>query len=882
MSKTFTIQDVAASNPATFYDVLRFWVARTPDAPAFLTETGCALSYSALITEIDKIGTVLNACGFGRHDRIAIIHPGGPSLATAILGIWSHATVVPLSPTYRLAEYAIYLRDLRVDAIAIAKDMETPARAAAETLGLPILDLIQPAERTTAQIHLAGPETRRPCKPGLAECGDIAVVLMTSGTTSEGKIVPVRHGQIVDRADDSAQMMTYTAADRVASMMQLHHWGGFGSITYCLYAGSSVAHLAGPDLPHIFRCLENLQPTYIAGPYTVFHAMLAQQDRLSESIRKIRPGLRMLRTGAGHLDPRIAQSLEAIFDVPVIQAYGSSETAFMACEPLPPNPRKVGSVGVPGGSEVAIIDDQGNKLPVNTEGEVAVRGPKVFDGYENNPAANSAAFIDGWFRVGDLGYFDHDGYLFLTGRTKEVINRGGQKITPGEIDAAIMAHTAVAAAAAFPVPHPTLGDDIAAAVVLKPGTTLEIPALLDFLHANLAQAKMPRQILVVDDIPKGSTGKIQRYKLAAAFGLDGPPRPSGKDTAPSTPTEKTLQRIWSETLQLPTVAVDEDFFSLGGDSLLAVELFLRIEEELGRRLPHAALFEASTVAEMARHIDISAPARCLVPIQPNGDRPALFCVHDIFGQVFNFRALAQHLGSDQPVYGLQLAGLDGTELPLARYEDMAARYISEIRVLQPSGPYHIGGYSMGGLIAYEMAQQLNDAGETVALLGLFDTFPRNGPRRSILVDWFTQRGNTLSDRRATSVARYLGRGFGSIAQNVRTAISRRLFGLAWRFCERMMSTMPTPLRQPIAASHLAGRSYRMRPYAGDAVLFMAEDCRNDHDHVVENWRKLIVGQLDIRPITGSHNEIVDEPHVRVLARELSHCLRKGSDQTPPL
>jgi len=872
------IQSVVASAPGTFHDVLRFWAKRTPDAPAFLTETGVALRFNDVLDRIEEIGASLNARGFGRGDRIAVIHPGGVDLAVAIVGIWSHATVIALSPTQQLGEYATYLRDLRLDAVAIAAGKIAPAREAADQLGIPILDLVPVDGDGSGHIRLEGPTANRPHKPGLAGPDDVAVVLMTSGTTLERKLVPRRHSHLVLRAEDYARMLQFTRAERGANLMQLHHGAGLGAITYAPFAGGSVAHFPGKDMPRIFRCLEHLKPTHISGPYTAFHAMLAQQDRLRESIHCIRPGLRMLRTGAGHLDARVAENLEALFEVPVIQAYSSSETGFIACEPLPPIPRKRGSVGLPGSTKIAIIDDRGDHLPANDVGEIIVSGPKVLDGYENNPVANADSFIDGWFRTGDLGYFDTDGYLFLTGRIKELINRGGQKIMPGEIDAAIMAHPDVAAAAAFPVPHPTLGDDVAAAVVLQPGATLTRKTLIDAVRKELGDAKIPRLILFVDDIPKGETGKIQRYKLAAAFGLDGSTRPSGKGAAPSTSTEVTLQRIWSETLQLQTVAVDEDFFSLGGDSILAVELFLRIEEELGRRLPRAALFEASTVAEMARHIDISAPARCLVPIQPNGDRPPLFCVHDIYGQVLNFRMLAQHLGPDQPVYGLQLAGLDGTETPLARYEDMAARYISEIRLVQPSGPYHIGGYSMGGSIAYEMAQQLRDAGEKVDLLGLFDAFPRYGPRRSLLADWFTQKGNTLSDSSATAVARYIGRGFGNIAQNVGTAIWRRLFGLAWRFCERRMSTIPKPLHRPIAASYLASRSYRMRPYAGDAVLFMAEDNRNDHDHVVENWRKLIGGQLDIRPISGLHNEILAEPHVRMLARELSRCLRKSSGQ----
>lgn len=328
---------------------------------------------------------------------------------------------------------------------------------------------------------------------------------MTSGTTSESKIVPIRHSLIVERCHDGARLLALTSADRGASMMQLHHWGGIGSIIYSLYAGSCVAFFPGRDLRHIFKCLETLQPTYIAGPYTVFHAILSQEERLKGAIHTIRPRLRMLRTGAGHLDPRVAEKLEILFGVPVIQAYGSSETAFMACDPFPPKPRKAGSVGLLGNSQIAIIDEHGQRLPAHREGEVLVSGPKVFGGYENNPA-NSESFVNGWFRIGDMGYFDEDGYLFLTGRIKEIINRGGEKIMPGEIDAAITAHPGVSDAVAFPIPHPTLGDDVAAAVVLKPDTLLDKNALTDFLRTHLADTKIPTKL--------SSSTRFQRVILA--------------------------------------------------------------------------------------------------------------------------------------------------------------------------------------------------------------------------------------------------------------------------------------------------------------------------------------------------------------------------------
>jgi oxalate---CoA ligase len=874
MTRDDDIGAAAASNPATFRDVLRFWADRTPDAPAFLTESGSGLPFSALLPLVDGIGAALNACGFGRGDRIAVVHPGGINLATATLGVWGHATVVPLSPKHRLGEYAVYLRDLRVDAVAIAKGMETPARAAAARLGLPVLDLVQPGEAETGHVLLEGPRIDRPHRTGRARPEDVAVALMTSGTTSESKVVPIQHAHICPRAEDSGRMLGYTRADRGASMMQLHHWGGFGAMTYTLFAGSSVAHFPGQDIGRIFRSLEDVRPTYLSAPYTVYHAILAQRERLDGSIEKIKPGLRMLRTGSGHLDLRVAVELEDIFGVPVIQAYGSSETAFMTCEPLPPKRRKPGSVGLPGSTRIAILDERNNRLPPDKVGAIAVMGPKIFEGYEDNPAANAEAFVDGWFRVGDLGYFDEDGYLFLTGRIKEVINRGGQKIAPAEIDAAIMAHPAVAAAAAFPVPHPTLGDDVAAAVVLEPGATLDQKTLTASLRAKLGEAKVPRQILFVDDIPRGTTGKIQRYKLAAAFGLD---RPGSTRAAPETPIEKaatrmeaTLQRIWAETLKLPAVPLDEDFFALGGDSLLAVELFLRIEETLGRRLPRTVLFESGTVAEMAAAIETDYRAACLVPIQPAGDKPIFFCIHGVDGDVLYFRDLARHLGNRQPFYGIRAQGLDGTVVPSTSVSGMAAQYIAEMRQVQPKGPYFIGGYSFGGWAAFETARQLREAGEEVALLAILDTHcPTGRPSLPLSARFFLARQHARSNGR-------VGAFSSSVGETVVNSVRLDAMSLASRLGVGKGRLEARFRRYPIEAHSVALRRYRPATYAGDATLFHTKPFEPGANSHYDGWRKLIRGRLTATPVTGSHFDMMYEPGVATLAQALADSITRAA------
>jgi thioesterase domain-containing protein/acyl carrier protein len=521
-------------------------------------------------------------------------------------------------------------------------------------------------------------------------------------------------------------------------------------------------------------------------------------------------------------------------------------------------------------------------LPSGAVGEVVARGEAVFDGYENETTPTGAGFTDDWYRTGDLGYIDADGYLFLTGRSKELINRGGQKITPNEVDDALLEHPDVQVAATFPISHPTLGEEIVAAVVLKRGAVLSEETLSRFLRARLAPFKVPRRVLFVSEIPRGPTGKVQRHTLAAAFGLSGETKPPGVtqsvDNRSPTPLEAKLQALWAKSVGLEAVGLHDNFFMLGGDSLQAVDLFLKIENEIGRRLPRAILFETGTVAEMANHIEADAPSRCLVPIQPKGDRPPFFCVHDQNGHVLNFRDLARHVGTAQPFYGIQARGLDGEEVPFTQVDHMAAHYVSEIRKIQPVGPYFLGGYSFGGRVAYVMAQQLRATGEEVALLALFDTYYVAGNRHVSVRQWLARHRERMSRLSPSEIPAYLALRIRSLTAMLKVSLRSRLFALAWRYCESRSSPIPRFLRQPAAANDIIRRNIHLQPYDGSAVLFRAELPALMHPDVHDGWRKLIKGGLEFRPVPGRHFDFLKEPHVRTLAAELSDCLSEKQER----
>jgi acyl-CoA synthetase (AMP-forming)/AMP-acid ligase II len=269
-----------------------------------------------------------------------------------------------------------------------------------------------------------------------------------------------------------------------------------------------------------FHWFDEVRPTWYTAVPTMHQAILSRAGRHKEELGRVR--LRFIRSSSASLAPQVMAELESAFGCPVIEAYGMTEASHqMTCNPLPPRPRKAGSVGLPAGVEVAIMDEEGKILPRGQTGEVVIRGPNVTPGYEANPEANEIAFVDDWFRTGDQGVLDRDGYLQLTGRLKELINRGGEKIAPIEIDVVLMDHPAVQQCVTFAIPHDKLGEDIAAAVVLREGQTCTERELREFAARYLEHWKVPRKLIFVREIPKGRTGKLQRIGLAAKLGLAG-------------------------------------------------------------------------------------------------------------------------------------------------------------------------------------------------------------------------------------------------------------------------------------------------------------------------------------------------------------------------
>ncbi len=574
-----------------------------PDSVALFAPGRLSLDYATLYRQVEYCNRQLAAMGLTSQSRIAVVLPNGPEMVTCCLSIASNAVCAPLNPDYKKKEFLFYLDDLRVDALIIFEDTENPAREAARELGLRVIDISVDTRSPAGSFRFTRENSAPDNKSGPVSGADIALVLHTSGTTSRPKIVPLTHENLCASAANIVATLHLSPRDRCLSVMPLFHIHGFvAAMLSPLLSGGSIICSPGYDSERFFQWVEEFQPTWYTAVPTIHQSVLqigAQYRKLSS-----KHNFRFIRSSSSALPPTSLIELEELFSAPVVEAYGMTEGSHqIACNPLPPKQRKPGSVGLPIGPEVSIMDANGTLLDAEIEGEVVIRGRNITSGYENQPEA--AAFTSGWLRTGDQGRFDGDGYLFLTGRLKEIINRGGEKISPREVDEALLEHPSVAQAVAFAIPHPLLGEDLNAAVVLYRGKDTTSSQLREFAFQNLAAFKVPSEILILDTLPKNATGKIQRLGLAEKLAS----QLEGRYVAPKTETEQLLVNIFSTVLEHDQIGIHDNFFFLGGDSLRGTSVIVKINAELDLELPSPSLFQHPTVQELAGHVEATQAIR---------------------------------------------------------------------------------------------------------------------------------------------------------------------------------------------------------------------------------------------------------------------------------
>jgi acyl-CoA synthetase (AMP-forming)/AMP-acid ligase II/acyl carrier protein len=692
---------------------------------------GRMLSYAELLAEIETLARGLKAIG---ATRIGLVLPNGSDMSCALLACTVVGTALPFNTAYTDQEFATYFAQTGISVLVTKPDCAPAARRAATKLGLSVVDF----EELRSSGKSGGPALVTPSPEA------VAMVLLTSGSTGRAKRVPLTHHNVCTSARDVCRSIKLSVDDRCLSMWELFHVGGLVDLLLApLHSGGVVIATQGFNTAGFFDALEQSRPTWFQAVPTALGEMTLYAKRQGKDCH--RSSLRLIRSVAAALSPALMVETEQIFGVPVLQTFGMTEAGPLITSTSLDAERIQGSVGRSCGTEVAIFDPDWSLQSTGSEGEVAIRGPNVFAGYEADPTANAEAFRDGWFRTGDLGRIDAAGNLFLTGRIKELVNRGGEKVNLREVDDALLRLSHVQEAASFPVPHRTLGEDVAAAVVLRQGMVTTSEALRASLADQLAAFKIPRRILVVEALPRNAVGKIDRRVLAeSAAGTSdafGPKKPEDLNE-----TETRLARIWAQELGLAKVGPDDDFITLGGDSLAALRMLLATEAEFDRALPDDVLTHLSTIRELAQ-ILADSPAleasgnhgghladseyRQFVAISAMGRIPALRPGSLL--KVVNFQGgrkpliwffnspatemltLSQFLPKDQPLYGGFSGGriFERDDASLMR---IARCYVEELKEVFPNGGIILGGNCQGGRVGWMVAKLLADEGIKVDAL----------------------------------------------------------------------------------------------------------------------------------------------------------------------
>ncbi|HEU5228866.1 MAG TPA: AMP-binding protein [Ktedonobacteraceae bacterium] len=591
------------SDVYNIYDIIGFQARQTPDNIAITTLDRSPLTYQRLFEQIGTTHNTLHSLGIGRHDRVATVLPDGPEMAVAFVAITTCATMAPLNPGYQAREFDFYLSDLMPKVLIVQAELPSPARAVAQALGIRVVELVPLLDAPAGIFSLSGDSTKEPSADNATQSDDVALLLHTSGTTSRPKIVALTQANLCSSCYNIRAALQLTQQDRCLNIMPLFHIHGLmAGLLASLAAGASIVCPVGFYPARFFELMNAFHPSWYTAVPTIHQSILLQAPSHWEVIES-RP-LRFIRSCSSPLPPSVLSELERVFHVPVIEAYGMTEASHqISSNPLPPAERKPGSVGKAAGTQVALMNEQGDILPGGEVGEIVIRGGNVIQGYAANPQANRIAFSRGWLRTGDQGYLDSSGYLFITGRIKELINRGGEKISPREVDEVLLEHPAIAQAVTFGIPDRRLGEEIAAAVVFHADGQATEKELRTFVAQRLALFKVPRYIVIVDAIPKGPTGKVQRLSLAKLLGFVSDDTTAIEEkmeyVAPRNVLEEQIATIWAQVIGYEEVGVTNNFFQLGGDSLMAEQVISRVNDVLQVNVPMLAFFEAPTIADLA-------------------------------------------------------------------------------------------------------------------------------------------------------------------------------------------------------------------------------------------------------------------------------------------
>ncbi len=829
---------------------------RTPEATAAVFGPR-QWTYRELNARANQLAHYLRKLGVGPGVAVGICARRCAELPVFFLGVLKAGGVcLPLDPAYPSERLAYMQGDAQAPVLILGHGVEGDFAGSATLLRGGDLERAISGESEQNPEVVVGPE-------------DLAYIVYTSGSTGKPRGVLLPHRGMVNHHRSVVDLYGLTAQDRVLQFASISFDISIEEM-YPIWSVGGTVVFAAPDFslqPSQFvRWIGDNGITVVSAPTAYWHELVQE---LADRKLPLPESLRLLAVGGEKASTNVYSSWRQLANGRVrwINTYGPSEASVIVTAYEPPAGASLDpNADIPIGRAIPnihtyILDANLQPVPAGDTGELHIGGVGLARGYLNQPVLTAQKFIPDPFanepgarmyKTGDLARFLADNNIEFCGRTDDQVKIRGFRIEPGEIEAALSQHPDVHQAIVIAREDQPGAKRLFAYIVAKQAKPVAPRQIREFLKGRLPEYMVPTGFVAMESLPLTPNGKVDKRALPAPSADSF--ADSGNYVAPRNEMETRVAKIWEATLGIPRIGIADDFFELGGHSLLALRLMRRLEQAFGKNLPPSALFQASTVEKLTALLRGDAGAqtwRSLVPIQPGGRKPPFFCVHGLGGHVLRFGALALQLGEDQPFYGLQAHGLDGQHPCHTRVEDMAAHYISEIRALQPKGPYYIGGYSFGGAVAFEMARQLRRDGQDVAFLALLDTYPRSARKGPSLARTFLQM--SVREKIAYALSK-------------RRTISRRIssrFEALW---------FPPALKRVHASCDAADKAYDWPLAEWPVWWFRASEKGLRGRETPPMPQSGLAGVWHIHEIPADHGSLIREPQVRKLAEAMLSCM----------
>jgi len=842
------------------HQLVEFRAASEPNSVAVVQGKN-KLTYRELNQRANQLAHFLGKRGVGPEVPVGVCLENSLELAVALLAVLkAGGACLALDPAYPKERLQLMLEDSHAP-VLLSREGLLPDLASPRTERICLLSSGEFLEQ----------ESRENPEPPVTPA-NLAYVIYTSGSTGKPKGVMLTHVGLVNYIFAAIKLYGLRESDRLLQFSSISFDIAIEEIFPTWAAGATLVlrsgnfSLAGTDFLHFAR-QQRLTVISVATAY--WHELVHE---LAESGADLPESLRLVIVGGEKAQIQVLETWRHIAGGRVrwINTYGPTETSVIASSYEPPASGTLPSplpIGRPiSNVKIHILDRNLQPVPLGTPGEVHIGGPGVARGYLNHLELTAEKFVRDPFsadpaarlyKTGDLARYLDDGEIEFVGRRDFQVKIRGFRVELGEIEAALAKHASVREALVIAREDGLNNKRLVGYIVPAADSLCDAGELRKFLKRQLPEYMVPSDFVVLEDFPLTPNGKVDRKAL---------PTPAASASAadhvtPANPVEAQLVAMWEEILSRKPISVGDNFFDLGGHSLLAVRLMRRIEQTFKRKLPLTTLFEAPTIEQFASLLQQErwTPSQAsLVPIQPEGERGPFFCIHGLGGTVLRFNALARHMGTDRPFYGVQAQGLEGDRPFHTSVDEMAAFYIKEIRALQPEGPYNIGGYSLGGLIAFEMARQLQADGQEVGVLALLDTYPGKPKSNKMLL-------STLMTLPFREQLKYVAHR----AKRIRKGIKRRFEFLF----------LPRPLKEVRRVFTVAEEKYRPQVYFGSATWFRAtEKGLRGADNPTDDWSKWVTGGVEVHEIVGDHGSVLKEPDVSHLAESLRACLNRAEGE----